>query len=84
MYVWLERRIFLADLSTGRDFTFSLRAGGAAEGAVFIPDKMATKNNVLASFGIFTANPEGRFKKYISKLLKTAQYPGGFHVKLNL
>lgn len=39
--------------------TFSLRACGAAEGAVFISDKMATENNVLASLGIFTADPEG-------------------------
>lgn len=38
--------------------TFSLRACGAAEGAVFIFDKMATQNNVLSSFGIFTTNPE--------------------------
>lgn len=39
--------------------TFSLRACGAAEGAVFVFDKMATQDNVLASFGVFTTNPEG-------------------------
>lgn len=41
-----------------KTFTFSLRACGAAEGAVFIFDKMATQDNVLPSFGIFSANPE--------------------------
>lgn len=40
-------------------FTFSLRACGAAESAVFVFDKMATQDNVLAGFGIFSANSEG-------------------------
>lgn len=40
-------------------FTFSLRACGAAESAVFIFDEMATQDNVLAGFGVFSANPEG-------------------------
>lgn len=87
MYVWLERSdgAFLADLSTERDFsTFSLRAGGAAEGAVFIPDEMATENNVLASLGVFTANPEGLKKKKASKWLKTAEYLNGFNVRLKI
>lgn len=39
--------------------TFALRTGGAAEGAVLVLDEMATENNVLASFGVFTAHPEG-------------------------
>lgn len=43
---------------SGAAFTFTLRTGGAAEGAVFIFNKMATENNVLAGLGIFTANPE--------------------------
>lgn len=43
-------------------FTISLRANGAAEGAVFISDKMAAENNVLASLGIFTANPEEKIR----------------------
>lgn len=47
--------------------TFSLRACGAAEGAVFIFDEMATENNVLASLGIFTANPDGRHGNRIEK-----------------
>lgn len=38
--------------------TFSLRACGAAEGAVFVFDKMATQDYVLAGFGVFSANPE--------------------------
>lgn len=83
MYVWLERRIFLADLSTGRDFTFSLRASGAAEGAVFILDKMATKNNVLASFGIFTADPEGRLKTYI-EITKNCTVSGWISCQIEL
>lgn len=44
----------------GAACTFTLRTGGAAEGAVFILDKMATENNVLAGLGIFTADPEER------------------------
>lgn len=40
--------------------TFSLRACGAAEGAVLVSNEMAAENNVLASLGIFTTNPEGR------------------------
>lgn len=40
-----------------KTFTFSLRACGAAEGAVFIFDKMATQDNVLAGFGVFSADP---------------------------
>lgn len=39
--------------------TFSLRACGAAEGAVFVLDKMATQDNVLAGSGVFATNPEG-------------------------
>lgn len=39
--------------------TFALRTGGAAEGAVLVLDEMPTENNVLASFGVFTAHPEG-------------------------
>lgn len=40
-----------------KTFTFPLRACGAAEGAVFVFDKMATQDNVLAGFGIFPADP---------------------------
>lgn len=40
-----------------KTLTFSLRACGAAEGAVFIFDKMATQDNVLAGFGVFSADP---------------------------
>lgn len=39
--------------------TFALRTGGAAEGAVLVLYEMATENDVLASFGVFTAHPEG-------------------------
>lgn len=46
--------------AAGAAFTFALRTGGAAEGAVFILNKMATENNVLAGLGIFTANPGER------------------------
>lgn len=46
--------------AAGTAFTFTLWTGGAAEGAVFILNKMATKNNILAGLGIFTANPEER------------------------
>lgn len=47
-------------LGAAADVTFALRTGGAAEGAVLVLDKVATENNVLASFGIFTAHPDER------------------------
>lgn len=60
--VYLLQYVFNISIKPHREqaaSTFSLRACGAAEGAVFIFDKMAAENNVLASLGIFTANSEG-------------------------
>ena len=49
--------------------TFSLRARAAAERAVFILDKMAAEDNVLAGLGVVTANPgqKQRQKKIIKE-----------------
>lgn len=54
-------------------FTFSLRACGAAEGAVFIFDKMAAQDNVLAGFGVFSADP-GEERENQSFILSLERY----------
>lgn len=47
-------------------FTFSLGAGGAAEGAVLVFNEVAAENDILTRSGIFTPNPDKRSIKKVS------------------